>query len=148
MLYTIQSDIISLLCFYYSHVWSKYSINITGCLNFTCCQYSSKDGSADRYPVSRTLCSSWKILHMGITSISLPRADLSNPAGNPGKGAFPPCLHARREGNSLFLFSGRSDAQKRSKVQILQSCKHSHFKTSETRWASSPAVSGPIRGFC
>lgn len=70
MLYTIQSDIISLLCFYYSHVWSKYSINKTGCLNFTCCQYSSKDGSADRYPVSRTLCSSWKILHMGITSIS------------------------------------------------------------------------------
>jgi len=114
MLYTKNSDIISLLSFYPPMFDQSIRKNKTGCT--TCCQYSSKDGSADRYPVSRTLCSSWKILHMGITSISLPRADLSNPAGNPGKGAFPPCLHARREGNSLFLFRGRSLGCTLSKV--------------------------------
>lgn len=39
----------------------------------TCCQYSSRDGNAEKYPVSCTIWSSWKILHMGMTSISLLR---------------------------------------------------------------------------
>lgn len=38
----------------------------------TCCQYSSRDGKAEKYPVSCTIWSSWKMLHMGMTSISLP----------------------------------------------------------------------------
>lgn len=38
---------------------------------FTCCQYSSRDGRAEKYPVSCTIWSSWKMLHMGMTSISL-----------------------------------------------------------------------------
>lgn len=37
----------------------------------TCCQYSSRDGNAEKYPVSCTIWSSWKMLHMGMTSISL-----------------------------------------------------------------------------
>lgn len=39
----------------------------------TCCQYSSRDGKAEKYPVSCTIWSSWKMLHIGMTSISLPR---------------------------------------------------------------------------
>lgn len=40
-------------------------------LRVTCCQYSSRDGKAEKYPVSCTIWSSWKMLHMGMTSISL-----------------------------------------------------------------------------
>lgn len=40
---------------------------------FTCCQYSSRDGRAEKYPVSCTIWSSWKMLHIGMTSMSPPR---------------------------------------------------------------------------
>ncbi|KAG7276065.1 hypothetical protein CRUP_020587 [Coryphaenoides rupestris] len=35
-----------------------------------CRKYSSRDGRAEKYPVSWTICSSWKMLHIGITSIT------------------------------------------------------------------------------
>lgn len=42
------------------------------CCLLTCCQYSSSDGKAEKYPVSCTIWSSWKMLHIGMTSISFP----------------------------------------------------------------------------
>lgn len=53
-------------------VWDCWHSAGYGRIVFTCCQYSSRDGNAEKNPVSCTIWSSWKMLHIGITSISLP----------------------------------------------------------------------------
>ena len=62
----------------------------------TCCQYSSSDGRAEKYPVSCTIWSSWKMLHMGMTSISPPEMQprVEARCSAAGSGA---CVHEARD---------------------------------------------------
>lgn len=65
-------------------IWSasRYVSRINTCSTLTCCQWSSSDGWAEKYPVSCMSCSSRNILPLG-RSVSMATRDYEVPRGGP-----------------------------------------------------------------
>lgn len=120
---------------------------------FTCCQYSSREGSAEKYPVSCTIWSSWKMLHMGSTSMSgrtvqPHRAGVGGVRAGRERGrACAPGEGACTRGSAGAADSGPGGAGTRPSPHNIckqrTDCKRNPCKTSLFKLAASPPPHAP-----